>query len=470
MRCPNCNAPLDENTAFCGNCGKQIVPVQAQGATVVSPVEQRQWFDRSSASVGNDYATQLSASPRPSVQAPPNAGPFGIPVPSETPQPPLQPAPRRTNPRLIALLVALVILIIAGGTVAILATTSRNNNAAQTNAGGNNNAGKNTNPGNVAAATTTGTVAFVDNPKDIPGHTDALKITVNSLKAPPSGSQYDAWLVNEQSEQSVALGTLTANGSTFSLSYAGDGKNGGAGTNLIGAGNKLEVTQEQGTVTSPVGKVILAGTFPPQAFVHIRHLLFSFPTTPGKIGLLVGLQDQAQLLNAQALILQSVASGQDTSVIQCAALSIIDIVEGTKGANYKPLQGWCAGRNITAIGDGFGILGNTGYAATAAQHASLAATRPDSTDLIRLHAGHVQIATTNIKGWVTTVDQDALNLLNNPSDTTKVQEIVTLSDHAFHGVDIDGDERVDPVPGEAGAITAYIHGQLMAGLPLVAGA
>ena len=118
------------------------------------------------------------------------------------------------------------------------------------------------------------------------------------------------------------------------------------------------------------------------------------------------------------------------------------------------------------MGDGFGILGQ-GYATTAAAHAALAATQPDSTNTIRLHAGHVEIATNNIQGWVTTVDQDALKLLANPSDTPVIQEIVNLSDHAYHGVDTNGDEQIDPVPGEAGAITAYIHGQLMAGLPLI---
>ena len=48
-----------------------------------------------------------------------------------------------------------------------------------------------------------------------------------------------------------------------------------------------------------------------------------------------------------------------------------------------------------------------------------------------------------------------------------VHATFTEEDHAFHGVDIDADESIDPVPGEAGAITGYIHGQLMAVLPLV---
>ncbi len=72
----------------------------------------------------------------------------------------------------------------------------------------------------------------------------------------------------------------------------------------------------------------------------------------------------------------------------------------------------------------------------------------------------------NVKGWITTIDQDALALLNNPTNTAKVQEIVTLANHALNGVDINGDEKVDPIPGEGGATTAYFHGQLMATLAL----
>lgn len=77
------------------------------------------------------------------------------------------------------------------------------------------------------------------------------------------------------------------------------------------------------------------------------------------------------------------------------------------------------------------------------------------------------IALSNAKGWVTTIEQDALQLLKNPSDLTKVQEIATLADDAYHGVDANGDGQIDPVAGEAGVLTAYLQGQLMATLSLV---
>ena len=34
MQCPQCNTQLEDDTVFCGNCGTQIAPLKAQGATV----------------------------------------------------------------------------------------------------------------------------------------------------------------------------------------------------------------------------------------------------------------------------------------------------------------------------------------------------------------------------------------------------------------------------------------------------
>jgi len=76
---------------------------------------------------------------------------------------------------------------------------------------------------------------------------------------------------------------------------------------------------------------------------------------------------------------------------------------------------------------------------------------------------------TNVKGWATKIEQDALTLRAAPGNTSVIQEMVTLSDRVLHGVDSNGDGRVDPVVGEAGAITGYNQGQLMATLQLVAG-
>jgi hypothetical protein len=453
MQCPHCHNQLDDDTIFCGNCGRQIAPVQARGATVTASEEELRntrgdpsfassrpapgMIDSNRTVLDGDSSTIITV---PSKSTPVSPGQVATPPPVD------KRAPRAPNRRIL-LIVGVLVILVAGGAVFALAQFQKN--------------GTGSNPG----ANASGQVLFFDGANGT-GSTDALRISVNGLSAPASGFHYDAWLVNTVSEQSIALGTLNVSSGISTVNFAGNGSNGQPGTNLLSEGNQLKITLEQGNVTLPAGQVILTATFPPKAFVHIKHLLFAFPTTPGHIGLLVGLDGQTNLLNAQALALQSVVANHNISAIQCTAQSIIDIAEGQNGSNYKPSSALSCGSSFVA-GDGFGILGTNGYASTAAQHASLAAGQTDSTATIRQHASEVIIGTQNIKDWVATIDQDALKLLANANDATLVQEIVTLSDHAYKGVDANGNGQIEPIAGEEGAVTAYLRGQLMATLQLV---
>lgn len=320
------------------------------------------------------------------------------------------------------------------------------------------------------ASGATGVALFMDSPQGPPGHSDGVKVIIHNLASPPSSEFYDAWLIDSASEHVTPLGTLFAQNGAYQLTDAGSGRGTSAGTNLLGMGDRIEITLEQGRVNLPVGQVVLSGVFPPQSFVHIRHLLVSFPTTPGQTALAVGVLQQTQLVDAQAKVLQSVAASQNQVAIQCAAQSLVDLLEGHQGAHFRPLGSGCDAQSIVATGDGFGLLGAGGYLAETAQHASNAAIAPDATSFIRTHAGHVEIAMTNIEGWLAQVEQDALALVANPANTSGVPQLVTNASHADNGVDTNGDESIDPVVGEAGAVTAYEHSQLMATLTLVAGA
>jgi hypothetical protein len=449
MQCPKCNAQLEDDTVFCGNCGTQIAPLTSKGAPVTSKASESE----------DDYATVISTSQsyRPSTpQTPvrnnafqPNTPYRGNDSPTILSSPP--PA-RKNNIWRIAFIVALVLLILGVGTVGTIAllnnhTSTTNNRSANTPIASNAN----------------GTVSFSDS-QNGSGHSNVVTINVRGLSAPPTGSQYNAWIVDTQSEHATGLGTLIQNKDGTYTAKSTDSHH-----NVLSLGNRVVVTLEQGTVTVPTGQVVLSAAFPPKAFIHIKHLLVSFPDTPGKIGLLVGLIDQAQKLSSASQLLQSISASQNSTAIQCAAQSIIDIAEGTQGSHYQPLANQCAAENIAEIGDGYGLLGTGGYIANGEAHASLAATQSDTTVTIRVHAGHVAICLENMKGWVTTIDHDAQALLNNPTDSAKVQEIVTLANHAFNGFDANGDGSIDPIPGEGGAVTAHFHGQLMATLVLASG-
>ncbi|MDQ6661084.1 MAG: hypothetical protein M3Z24_08975, partial [Chloroflexota bacterium] len=330
MQCLNCNAPLEENSMFCGSCGTQVTPLSARGARALGSEETVLMQEDSMHAPTADYGSpQPATSPSPWFQAPASEQPTQGSTPPPFPPKVTPPVPSRSpflrRNKFLAIILVLLVVIASVGTIALI--SSKNN----------------TSPG------ANGQVSFSDTPNG-QGHSDALSISVNGLTAPPSGSHYDAWVVNEGNEKILALGQLTGQGQTFSLKFAGNG------TNLVGFGNKIEVTQEQGNVNLPSGKIVLAGTFPPQAFAHIKHLLFSFPTTPGQIGLLVGLLDQTQQLNAQAALLKSVASSRNPTPTRCAAQTIRDIIRGTRGFTTLPWASACAALSISEAGDGFGLL------------------------------------------------------------------------------------------------------------------
>ncbi|MBV9614991.1 MAG: hypothetical protein JO031_05960, partial [Ktedonobacteraceae bacterium] len=109
---------------------------------------------------------------------------------------------------------------------------------------------------------------------------------------------------------------------------------------------------------------------------------------------------------------------------------------------------------------------NAGYVVLSAEHASLAAIQSDATKTIRIHAQHIQTAMANLKKWVATIDNDARQLVAHPGNTALISETAILAEHTLNGVDRDDDGQVDPVLGEAGVITAYNEGQMMAQLTL----
>src|SRR5450759_251715 len=71
MQCPRCKTLLDDDTVFCGNCGKQIATVQAPGATVAGPMEDMETLRVVPNPVGARQAAQNPPVQRFSPRTPP---------------------------------------------------------------------------------------------------------------------------------------------------------------------------------------------------------------------------------------------------------------------------------------------------------------------------------------------------------------------------------------------------------------
>lgn len=319
------------------------------------------------------------------------------------------------------------------------------------------------------AAAPSGQVLFGDNPLAPAGITSALTISASGLAAPAPGSHYAAWLVNSATEQVLLLGSLapTQDGKSYSLSFQGAS----TGTeNLLTAGDTVEITVETGAVSAPAGHIVLAGSFPAHAFVHIGHLLVAFPTTPAGVGLMTGALRQAALVDAEAKALMAASNAGTQASVRCHAQNVVNIVEGSKGSDYRALPAACTALGIAPAGDGYGLLpanaqaGN--YLDGAAEHASLAATQSDATPAIQQHAQRLEVAVADAQGWLRDALADALALLASPGDQTQAKQLQTLAGEAYLGTDTNGDGRVDPVQGEAGIATAYAEAQQMATITL----
>lgn len=354
------------------------------------------------------------------------------------------------HPALIAVCVLVVIAGMSIGAVAII----KNTNFGNTPITAGNTVSQNA-PGNSALATNAnGVVNFIDAPGGS-GHSNAITISVSGLQTPPSGSQYDAWFLDTSTKHVLALGALTLKDQAYTLTYSDNG------ANLVGLGDEIEITLEHGAATTPAQNVLLSAIFPTQAFVYVRHMLYSYTTTPGHVGLLVGLIEQARLLNSVTHL-----PTVNPNATRCIAQAALDIMEGKAGADYKALPANCSAAGIAGTGDGFGLLGANSYIAVTQAQDLLANAQPDATSLIHEHSRHVTYGLQDMNTWLTTAKQDALALLSNPANSAKAQELATLANHAFFGVDTNGDGKIDYVPGEAGATISYQHGQFMTAMVL----
>jgi len=316
-------------------------------------------------------------------------------------------------------------------------------------------------------------ITFGDATGTSPGHSNGLRITLRNAPAPASGNHYVLWLIDDQQEIVYDLGSLVLQQGAYTLAPNAPLAQGG---DLLALGNRLEVTQERGVTAAPLGAILVSGAFPPLAFVHIRHLLVTFPTTPNKVGLLVGLLTQASLLATQGHALT--ASANTSARVVCLAQSILDITEGAQGPDSHPLGPQCAALDVTATGDGFGLaapsltgsaasyLSKTGYLSDAADHASLAASQPDATSTIHSYANQVGACIANIQQWTQQLIPQARALLAQPTNSATAQSVARLVAMMYAGVDTNLDGHIDAVSGEGGALQAYQSGQLMASLTL----
>ena len=102
------------------------------------------------------------------------------------------------------------------------------------------------------------------------------------------------------------------------------------------------------------------------------------------------------------------------------------------------------------------------YAGDADKHSGFAAAAEGASANVALHSVHVEDTSTNVVNWATQARDKALEAVaatDVAAATTAMQEAQGLLDSALNGLD----GSTAPIIDGGGALTAYQHGQLMAG-------
>jgi hypothetical protein len=150
---------------------------------------------------------------------------------------------------------------------------------------------------------------------------------------------------------------------------------------------------------------------------------------------------------------------------------MLNVILGSQNEEY---QDWNGDGAVDDPSDGYGLLlngENLGYIQGTSTHADLSLTSPDATQNMRTHGGHVKDCAANLDVWTAQLRDQLSAILNASFDSPElegmVREAVALADKIRNGIDVNGNESIEPVSGEGGAVTAYEHAYYMADMVIV---
>jgi len=296
---------------------------------------------------------------------------------------------------------------------------------------------------------------------------DQITLTTFGMALPPEGNQYQAWLVRDDGEQRVSIGIIQFDPENKSTLTFVDPE----GKNLIGLYHSLEITVEPNPDNSPnpSNSIAFSAALPEEGFMHVRHLLSSYYDTPNEIGFIIGLDATTKLVSDSANEMLTAFEAGDRADVLTQAETMLNVIVGTQSSDHKD---WNSDGIISDPSDRFGLLlngDNEGYIQGAFTHANLSLTSEDATEGMLIHGAHVKIAVSNIGEWTPQLHDLLIAILAAPADSdveSLVRQAVSFSNQIRNGIDINGNENIEPIPGEGGALTAYQHAYYMADITI----
>jgi hypothetical protein len=301
------------------------------------------------------------------------------------------------------------------------------------------------------------------------GSAPADQVTFSSanLPPPPGGSHYEAWLIADDGETLLSLGIIQFDaGNRASLTFVDP-----AGRNLIAFYHGMQITVEPSPDNNPnpSNEIAFSAVLTPNGFSHVRHLLSEFPSTPNQTPFVRGLEADTRLLTDLAQTMLDSFEAGDQSNVRLVAEQMLNLILGAQSPDHKD---WNSDGNIDDIGDGYGLLlngSNSGYIQGTFSHANLSIQSLDATENMLNHGEHVTIAATNVSGWTAELRDQLIAVIEAPSlDQAEgaIRNSVVFANQIRNGTDINGNENIEPIPGEGGALTVYEHAFYMADILL----
>jgi hypothetical protein len=310
---------------------------------------------------------------------------------------------------------------------------------------------------------------------------DKVGISLTNVEPPALGTHYEVWFLGNGGEIKQNIGKVEFDQSgqgQLAFIYPIDSDV----TNMLAMFDQVEVTREADNDPKPdePGEILCSSVFPPQAFVHLGHLLVGFENAPGQEALIQGLWLTADRVDTSAYELQHAYQGGDEVLVRKKAEEIINQIVGDQSPDlYKD---WDGDKTIDNPSDGYGLLdakrggGQSqarGYIPNTISHAQFALQAPDATQNIITQGKHVVISAQNMEARAKELLNKTQQLNKTPFGSemeTLVSEIRALANDMLVGLDKNSDGVIDPVEGEGGADTAYGSSYRMADMPLLRGA
>jgi len=305
--------------------------------------------------------------------------------------------------------------------------------------------------------------------QDVAAALDGVTVKVSGMPLPEHGSHYEVWLTLAETRRSLGVLELSASGDA-SLSFVDE-----QSRNLLGRFDTMEITLEPSPDPSPnsSGRVAFSSGIVADSLMHIRHLLVSISDTPNQVGLVHGMMTDARLLDEYANAMLTSFDAGDDAAMRANAEAVVNLIVGRQSELYADHDGDGA---LNDPGDGYGFLLNgdsPGYTGGVYSHAQYAMQSAGAPETVQLHGMHVIVSVENVEHWSVDLRDLVLSVLQNPTgDSTRAAlvQIVALADQIVSGVDLDGNESVDPIAGEGGALTVFEHAYYMADMEILFGA